>query len=161
MLETLDENDLVYIDESGCDEYYHRDHGRAPRGERIYGGVCGRKYQRTNFIAGWCCGKALAPFQYAGTTDAFLVEGWLETYLLPQTPENAVILMDNASFHRKSALFDIVEEAGRTLIFIPKYSPDLNKIEYSLWANLKNFLRNYLKNFSSFADALVDFFGFK
>lgn len=123
--------------------------------------MCGRKYERTNFIAGLCCGKVLAPFQYAGTTDAHLVEGWLETYLLPLVPENAVILMDNAAFHRQSALFDIVNDAGCTLLFIPKYSPDLNKIEHSLWANLKNFLRNYLKNFSSFSHALMDYFGFK
>lgn len=108
-----------------------------------------------------CNGKVLAPFQYDGTTDAGLVEGWLETYLPPAAPENAIIFMDSASFHRKDMLFDIVEEAGRTLIFIPKYSPDLNNIETELWANLKNFLRNYMKKFNSFADALVDFFRFK
>jgi transposase len=90
-----------------------------------------------------------------------LVEGWIETHLLPVVPENSVIFMDNASFHRKSKLFDIVENAGHTLIFIPKYSPDLNKIETGLWANMKNFLRNYLKNFASFSDALIDFFNFK
>jgi hypothetical protein len=61
---------MVYIDESGCDEYYHRDHGRAPRGERIYGEVAGRKYLRTNFIAGFCDNKVLSPFQYSGTTDS-------------------------------------------------------------------------------------------
>jgi transposase len=70
-----------------------------------------------------------------------LVEGWLEQYLLPLVPENAVIFMDNASFHRKSVLFDLVDEGGCSLMFIPKYSPDLNPIEYQLWANLKNFLR--------------------
>jgi transposase len=69
--------------------------------------------------------------------------------------------MDNASFHRKSILFDIVEEAGFTLIFIPKYSPDLNNIETELWANLKNFLRNYLQKFISLSDALIAFFRFK
>lgn len=90
-----------------------------------------------------------------------MVEGWLETYLLPAAPENAIIFMDNASFHRKSALLDIVENSGRTLLFIPKYSPDLNPIETQLWANMKNFLRNYLKNFHSFSDALIDFFHFK
>jgi transposase len=153
----------VWVDQSGCDEYYHRDHGRAPSGERIYGEIRGRKYQRTNFIAGYCDGKVLAPFQYAGTTDADLVEGWLETALLPVAPDNAVVLMDNASFHKKNNLLEIVEceESKRTLVFLPKYSPDLNKIETALWANLKNFLRNYMKNFASLAEALLDFFKFK
>jgi transposase len=89
------------------------------------------------------------------------VEGWVETCLLPAVPQDAVIFMDNASFHRKPELFEIVEEAGRTLIFIPKYSPDLNKIETVLWANMKNFLRNYMKKFNSFSEALMDFFRFK
>lgn len=151
----------MYVDESGCDEYYHRDHARAIRGKRIYGEVSGRKYQRTNLVAGICNGKILAPFQYDSTTDADLFEGWLETYLLPVVPENAVILMDNATFHKKSTLFDIVEKEGCTLIFIPKYSPDLNTIERSLWANLKNFLRNYMKNFPSLSEALLDYFRFK
>ena len=131
------------------------------RGEKIYGEISGRKYQRTNIIAGYYAGKPLAPFQYDGTADSDLVEGWFETYLIPAAPENAVIFMDNASFHRKSVLLDIAEEEGRTLIFIPKYSPDLNAIEQGLWANLKNFLRNYLKNFTSLAEAFVDYFSFK
>jgi putative transposase len=90
-----------------------------------------------------------------------LVEGWVETCLLPAVPAEAVIFMDNAPFHRKPELFEIVEDAGRTLVFIPKYSPDLNKIETELWANLKNFLRNYMKKFNSLSEALMDFFRFK
>jgi transposase len=114
-----------------------------------------------NIIAGCCSGRVTAPFQYEGTTDSNLAEGWFEKYLLPAVPEKAVIIIDNASFHRKSALFDIVEKAGCTLIFIPKYSPDLNAIEHELWANLKNYLRNYFKNFCSLAEILMDFFRFK
>jgi len=131
------------------------------RGKRIYGDIPGRKYQRTNFISGLCEGKVIAPFQYDETTASDLVEGCVETCLLPAVPKNAVILMDNASFHRRDELFDIVEEAGCTLIFIPKYSPDLNKIEKGLCANMKNYLRNYMKKFNSFNEALIDFFRFK
>ena len=160
MMETLNEADIIYVDESGIDEYYHREHGRALRGEKIYGEVPGRKFQRTNFIAGYCNGRILAPFQYDGTTDADLVEGWVETCLLPVVSKGSVIIMDNASPHKKDTIFDIIEEAGCILIFLPKYSPDLNPIEH-FWANMKNHLRNYTKNFDSLWQALVDYFRFK
>ena len=127
---------------------------------KVYGETAGRKYQRTNIIGGNCNGKILAPFQYDGTTDADLVEGWLETRLLPVIPKGAVIIMDNASPHKKNTLLDIVEEAVSKIIFLPKYSPDLNPIEH-FWANMKNHLRNYAKNFESLWQALVDYFRFK
>ena len=74
--------------------------------------------------------------------------------------KGSVIVIDNASFHRKDTLFDVVEEAGCMLIFLPKYSPDLNPIEH-VWANMKNYLRNYTKNFDSLLLALADYFRFK
>jgi transposase len=42
------------------------------------------------------------------------------------------IVMDNASFHRKNALRQLLSERGREdliLIFLPPYSPDYNPIE--------------------------------
>lgn len=37
--------------------------------------------------------------------------------------------MDNAPIHRKTAMRELVEETGNQVIFLPKYSPDLNDIE--------------------------------
>jgi hypothetical protein len=63
--------------------------------------------------------------------------------------------------HRKDILRDMAEDAGRYLISLPTYSSDLNKIEYALWANLKNHLRNHLKYFAVLDDAVMDYFQFK
>ena len=106
-------------------------------------------------------GKPVAPFQYDGTTTADLIEGWFEHYLLPALPKGTTIPIDSASFYRKDILRDIVEDAGCYLISLPTYSPDLNKIESALWANFKNHLRNYSKDFSTIDDAIRDFFQFK
>ena len=130
------------------------------RGTKICGEVSGRKYQRTNIIAGYCNGKVLAPFQYSGTTDAALVEDWLEIYLLPKVSKGSTIVFDNASFHKKATLPEIAENAECFTMFTPKYSPDLNKIETSVWANLKNHLRNYMTKFESLSLAIVDYFQF-
>jgi transposase len=106
-------------------------------------------------------GKVITPFQYDGTTNSDLVEGWFENYLLPAIPKGTTIPIDSASFHRKDILRDIVEDAGCYLISLPTYSPDLNKIEHALWANLKNHLSNYSKFFFSLEDAMMDYFQFK
>ena len=50
--------------------------------------------------------------------------------------ENTVIIMDNASFHRKDALYKIASRHGVGLLFLPPYSPDFNPIECA-WANFK------------------------
>ena len=42
--------------------------------------------------------------------------------------------MDNAPIHRKNVIREMVEEAGHKVIFLPKYSPDLNDIEHDFSA---------------------------
>ena len=160
-IENIDTEILVYVDECGIDEHYHRTHGRALRGVKIFADIPGKKFHRTNIIAGYCGGKVVAPFQYSGSTNANLVDGWAETYLLPSVKRGATIVFDRASFHKQNTLFDIVEEASCSLLLLPAYSPDLNPIEHALWANLKNYLRNYSKNFNLLEDVLLDYFRFK
>jgi len=67
--------------------------------------------------------------------------------------------MDNASFHRKNALLELIKKTRRkvNLLFLPPYSPDLNPIEKS-WANMKIFLKNYLHTFSALHLAIMAFF---
>jgi transposase len=157
-IEKIDETTICWVDQCGVDKHYHRCYGRSLRGKRIYASVPGKRYKRTNIIAGYMNGKIKAPFQYDGTTDSDLVEGWFESYLLPVLPKGTTIPIDSASFHRKDVLRDIADDAGCHLISLPTYSPDLNKIEYAVWANMKNHLRYYSKFFSSLDDALMDYF---
>jgi len=86
--------------------------------------------------------------------------GWLEHVYAPalKNPEKSVLFIDNASHHPKDKILDITEEYGFTVIFLPKYSPDYNKIE-KYWANIKNWLRLHLHNFDNFWDGLIHAFG--
>ena len=37
---------------------------------------------------------------------------------------------DNSLIHRKNVIRELVEAGGKQLLFLPKYSPDLNDIEH-------------------------------
>ncbi|MFN5856124.1 MAG: transposase [Pseudanabaenaceae cyanobacterium] len=39
--------------------------------------------------------------------------------------------MDNGASHRKNVIQDFVKAAGHTVLFLPKYSSDLSKIEHN------------------------------
>ncbi len=89
-----------------------------------------------------------------------LFEDWFETRLLPALPKETVIVMDNASFHRKAQLYELSQKYGCFLIFLPPYSPELNPIEH-VWAWLKRCLRKILPILHSFDQALWAAFHFR
>jgi len=86
-----------------------------------------------------------------------LFEQWFSQCLLPNLPEHAVIVMDNASFHRKKKLNILARKAHLSLLFLPPYSPELNPIEH-FWSWIKGRLQKMLPVYSSFDDALFDIF---
>jgi len=86
-----------------------------------------------------------------------LFELWFEEKLLPSLPKNTVIVMDNASFHRKKHLLCTAQKYGYSLIFLPPYSPELNPIE-KFWSWLKRQLQKILPKYNNFDDALFECF---
>ena len=59
------------------------------------------------------------------------VSTWVKECLLQELKPNSPVIMDNAPFHNKSQIRDILEAHGHTLLPLPPYSPDFNKIEPS------------------------------
>ena len=143
----------MYVDESGFDTYIYREYARARRGVKVPGAISGKKFKRTNMVAGQNQGKIIAPLQYSGPTNSQLFELWFESVLLTAIAVGSVIVMDNASFHRKAVLRQIALTAGCRVIFLPPYSPDLNPIEF-YWAWLKQKLRKIISDFPDFDSAL-------
>ena len=123
----------------------------------MIGKISGKKYRRTNIVAGICQGRWLAPMEYGGTTDNTLFEYWFENCLLAEAKEGSVFVLDNATFHRKSVLPTLAAKYKSFVLFLPPYSPDLNPIEKK-WAWLKRRLRKILPIFSSFDDAFLSCF---
>jgi len=150
-------DDLAYVDESGANEYYDREYGLAPRGEKVYGEVSGKRYKRTNIVSAQCGNEIIAPFIYDWGTKAVWFEVWFEWHLCPKLSPGKVVIMDNALFHRKPILEKIAAFYGLRIIWLPPYSPDLNRIEL-FWANLKRWLKSFASAFLSIQDAIANYF---
>ena len=65
-----------------------------------------------------------------------MFHGWARQELLPELPSHAVVVMDNATFHKRQDTQEAIQNAGHTLEYLPAYSPDLNPIEHK-WAQAK------------------------
>ena len=148
---------FVFVDESGLNREYRRLYARAKRGIKVYDKKPGKQQKRTNIIAGLMGGKHLAVQCYEHSTTSAFFEDWFEFELIPLLPENSVVVMDNASFHRKSILWKIAERYGICVLFLPPYSPEFNPIEQS-WANFKEWLKYNSLRFSCYDFAIDAFF---
>ncbi len=146
------------MDESGIHQFCFRRYARALRGQRVYGLVPGKKFSRTNIVAGYRNGKIMSEYCYQGSTTAKVFEDWFCERLLPETNAGDAIILDNASFHNRKRLKEYARVYKVTIIFLPPYSPDYNPIE-NIWANLKRFLRDTMTRFSSLYGAIYWYFG--
>jgi transposase len=156
-----EDTEIFYADESGFEEHYSREYGYAERGKPVHGEVPGTRHGRTS-VVGAIDNKNdfFAGFAFKGYMNNGLFVGWLEYVFAPalKNPEKSLLFIDNASHHPKDEIYDIAEEYGFTVIFLPRYSPDLNKIE-KYWANIKNWLRLHLAKFDNFWDGFCYAFG--
>ena len=73
-MDNLKDLPVVYIDETGIDRYLYRSHARAPRGEKVYEKINGRRFERTSIVAGQVDGEFIAPMIYkeSMTSDFFV-----------------------------------------------------------------------------------------
>jgi hypothetical protein len=108
------------------DEYAY---GWNDRGQRFHALKSGRREGRVNMIAALCNQNLIAPFTVEGACNRMVFETWLESCLLPLLEAGQVVVMDNATFHKGGRIEQLIQDAGCQLLYLPPYSPDLNKIE--------------------------------
>ena len=53
--------------------------------------------------------------------------------------------MDNAAFHKRQDIQDLLAQHGHQILWLPPYSPDLNPIE-KMWAWVKAKRKKWLVN---------------
>ena len=140
----------------GIDRYLYRPYARAPRGEKVYEKISGRRFERSSIVEGQVDGEFIAPKIYKESmTCDFFVE-WFKTKLLSPLKTPHVIVMDNASFYPKNILDELCIQDKYFFLPLPPYSPDLNLIEH--WAVLKKKVADLLREIPNIFECLERFF---
>lgn len=114
--------------------------GWSPRGERLAGKAPYGHWNTMTFIAALRCDRVEAPWLIDGPINGDRFQLYVEKVLLPTLRDNDVVIADNLASHRRRAVRRAIRSVGARLIFLPKYSPDLNPIE-QFFAKLKHWLR--------------------
>lgn len=79
---------------------------------------------------------------FRSSINADIFHAWVTQDLLPKLPTGSVLVMDNASFHKRSDIVQTIQQSAMALEFLTAYSPDLNPIEHK-WAQAKALKKRY------------------
>jgi putative transposase len=136
----IDPSRLVFIDETWAKTNMTRTHGWAPRGERLVDKVPHGHWKTTTFLAALRNDRIAAPCLFDGPINGERFLAYVEQVLVPILRPGDIVVMDNLGSHKGKAVRRTIRKADAKLIFLPKYSPDLNPIE-QVFAKLKLLLR--------------------
>ena len=131
---------LVFIDETATSTNMVRLRGRCPRGERLIGRVPQGHWKTITFVAGLRHDQMVAPFVVDGPMTKACFLAYLDQCLRPTLKRGDIVIIDNLPAHKGVAVEKIIEAARARLLYLPKYSPDLNPIEQA-FSKLKALLR--------------------
>ena len=81
-----------------------------------------------------------APCLFDGPINGERFHAYVEQFLVPTLKPGDVVILDNLGSHKGKAVREAIRDVGARLVFLPKYSPDLNPIE-QVFAKFKTLLR--------------------
>ena len=146
----------MFIDETWAKTNMTRFHGWAPRGERLVAKVPHGKWKTTTFLAALRHDRIDAPCLFDGPINGPRFQAYVEQALVPTLKPGDVVVLDNLGSHKGKAVRQAIRNVGAHLIFLPKYSPDLNPIE-QVFAKLKTLLRKKAaRTVEAICDAIAD-----
>jgi putative transposase len=131
---------LVFVDETWTKTNMAPLRGWGPRGRRIKAKVPYGHWNTTTFLAALRLDRIEAPWLLEGPINGETFQVYVERVLVPTLRPGDIVIMDNLGSHKGKAVRRLIRAADAKLLFLPKYSPDLNPIE-QVFAKLKHLLR--------------------
>lgn len=153
-MQALDENRLVFIDESFAKTGMRREYGWGPRGQRVIGSRPYKSWKTVSVIGAIRLGAKPRLMTHPKPVTGPVFLRFTRRRLVPWLKPGDVVVMDNLNIHKMSAVRKAIVEAGATPVYLPTYSPELNPIEL-LWADFKRELRRLALNDSPALRAAV------
>jgi transposase len=136
----VDPSRLVFIDETWTKTNMAPLRGWSPVGERLQAKAPYGHWNTMTFLAALRHDRLDAPWLIDGPINGERFLLYVEAVLIPTLRPGDIVIIDNLGSHRSKAVRLAIRNAGAHLIFLPKYSPDLNPIE-QLFSKLKHALR--------------------
>ena len=137
----IDPSRLVFIDETWTKTNMAPLRGWAPMGQRLKAKVPFGHWNTSTFVAALRHDRVEAPWFIDGPINGERFLLYVEKVLCPTLKPGDIVIMDNLGSHKGKAVRQAIRAVGGKLLFLPKYSPDLNPIE-QFFAKLKHFLRD-------------------
>ena len=66
---------------------------------------------------------------FAGAVNRERFKDYLKDHLVPTLKPGDIVIMDNLKTHKVDGVATLIESAGAFPIYLPPYSPDLNKVK--------------------------------
>ncbi|MBB4198740.1 transposase [Rhodoblastus sphagnicola] len=92
------------------------------------------------FLGALRCDRMEVPFVLDGPINAAAFDRYVVEVLAPTLTAGDIVILDNLRNHKSKAGREAIRAAGVRLVFLPRYSPDLNPIE-QVFSKLKHLMR--------------------
>jgi transposase len=130
--------------------------GWAAKGRRLVDKVPHGHWKTATFLAALRNDRLDAPCLFDGPINGERFRAYVEQFLVPTLKPGDVVILDNLGSHKGKRVRQAIRDVGARLVFLPKYSPDLNPIEQT-FAKLKAFIRKRNpRSFDAISLALAD-----
>ena len=130
----------MFVDETSVKTNMTPLRGRSLKGKRLVADAPLGKWDTQTFIAGLRCHELVAPWVIAGAIDGEAFDAYVTTQLAPMLQPGDVVVWDNLNVHKSPRAEKAIRDRGAWVLFLPRYSPDLNPIE-NAFSKLKTLLR--------------------
>ena len=107
---------IIYLDESGFKSHEHRSHGYSRQGTPCYGTYNWQLKNQTNVIGAIYQNKLFAVGLFDCKVNSDVFHFWVDKFLIPELPKNSVIVMDNAAFHKRQDIQELLAQHGHQIL---------------------------------------------
>ena len=126
--EFVEKRPIVYVDESGFAVDAPRNKGYSLKGQKCYVKKDWHAKRRVNAIGAITDFKLLNVCLFNTNINSDIFYAWLTQQLLPNIPNNSVIVLDNATFHKRNDMKTAIEEKWTRIrissVLQPRFKPD-------------------------------------
>ena len=131
---------FLFVDETGVNLDLACRYARAPRGQRAHAVVPRNTPRNLSLVGAMGATGMVCSMELEGAIDAAAFLVFVEECLGPHLRKGDFVVLDNLNTHTNARVEAAIYARGAFLLFLPRYSPDMNPIEKA-WSKLKAYLR--------------------